>query len=136
VSLLKISGSTGSTCSGNSDGIGTYARYNSIAGVAVLIPSSTAIDTALYIADSGNNKIRMVELTSGLYKSVTLDSNIDPSSYLGGLTLYLYSLYACIFGAIVKYSISPTTYLSTSGKTVLSGSYTGTALELHFYSIC
>jgi hypothetical protein len=78
----------------------------------------------------------MVELTSGLYKSVTLDSNVDPNSNLGGLTVYLYSLYACVAGAIVKYSISSTTYLSTSGKTVLSGSSSGTALELHFYSIC
>jgi hypothetical protein len=118
----------GGICAGDSDGLGTYARYSSITGVAILIPTSTAVDAALYIADSGNNKIRMVELTSGLYKSVTFDSNVDPNSSLGGLTVYLYSLYACVAGAIVKYSISSTTYLSTSGKTVLSGSYSGIAL--------
>jgi hypothetical protein len=75
----------------------------------------------------------MVELISGLYKSVTLDSNVDPNYSLGGLTIYLFNLYACVSGAIVKYSISPTTYLSTSVKTLLSGSYTGT--ELKFVTI-
>jgi hypothetical protein len=67
----------------------------------------------------------MVELASGLYKSVTLDSNVDPSSALAGLTVYRYNLYACITGAIVKYDISSTTYLTTSGKVLFSGSYSG-----------
>jgi hypothetical protein len=72
----------------------------------------------------------MVELISGLYKSATLDSNVDPNSSLGGLTVYFYNLYACISGAIVKYSISPTTYLSSSAKTLHSGSNAGTAFEI------
>jgi hypothetical protein len=109
--------------------LGTYARYNTITGVAVFNAILTGVETALYIADSGNNKIRMVELTSGLYKSVTFDSNVDPSSnlQLAGLTVYTNKLYACVLGAIVRYTFSTTTYLILSGtsKTLYSGSYSG-----------
>ena len=108
--------------------MGTYARYKSLSGVAVLIPSSTGVDTALYISDSGNNKIRMVELTSGLYKSVTFDSHVDLNDNLAGLTLFGYKLYACVVGAIVSYDISSTTFLATSSKTVFSGSNSGVFL--------
>jgi hypothetical protein len=71
----------------------------------------------------------MVELTSGLFKSVTIDSNVDPSTgNLGGLTYYNLNLYACITGAIVKYTISSTTYVATTSKTLLSGNYAGFAV--------
>jgi hypothetical protein len=107
--------------------LGTYARYNTITGVAVFNAIFTGVETALYIADSGNNKIRMVELTSGLYKSVTFDSNVDPNLQLAGLTVFSNRLYACIVGAIVRYTFSTTTYLMASGtsKTLHSGSYSG-----------
>jgi hypothetical protein len=96
-------------------------------GVAVFNAIATGVETAVYIADSGNNKIRMVELTSGLFKSVTLDTNVDPNSQLSGLTFYVNKLYACIVGAIVKYTINTNTYLILSGtsKTLHSGSYSG-----------
>jgi hypothetical protein len=111
--------------------LGTYARYNTITGLTVFKPIVSGVETALYIADSLNNKIRMVELTSGLYKSVTFDSNIDPNFQLAGLTVYstviTNRLYACIVGAIVRYTFSTTTYLILSGtsKTLHSGSYSG-----------
>ena len=71
----------------------------------------------------------MVELTSGLFKSVTIDSNVDPSTgNLGGLTYYNLNLYACITGAIVKYTISSTTYFATTSKTLFSGDYSGFAV--------
>jgi len=120
-------GTLGGTCSGDFDGLGTYARYKDITDVAVVNTIVTGIEAALYIADSGNNKIRMVELTSGLYKSVTFDSNVDPNAQLTGLTVYTNKLYACIVGAIVRYTFSTSTYLMASGtsKTLHSGSYSG-----------
>jgi len=99
--------------------------------VAVVTKVFNGVEAALYIADSGNNKIRMVELTSGLYKSVTFDSNVDPNAKLAGLTVYTNDLYACIVGAIVKYTFSTSTYLMASGtsKTLYSGSYTATGIS-------
>jgi len=144
--IVALAGN-GVTCSGNSDGLGTYARYNSITGLAVLNSVITGVEAAVYIADSGNNKIRMVELTSGVFKSVTFDSNvgpnyydpnyyanIDPNSQLSGLTVYVNELYACIVGAIVKYTIDTSTYLILSGtsKTIYSGSYSGLKFDFVF----
>ena len=91
-------------------------------------------DAVLYVSDQSNNKIKMVELTSGLYKSVTIDSNVDPSGSLGGLTYYNLNLYACITGAIVKYTISSTTYVATTSKTLFSGNYAG-LLYLHVNNV-
>ena len=123
-------------CFGDVDGVGTYARYNGITGIALLMLPSTGPDAALYISDGSNNKIRMLELTSGLFKSVTFDSNVDPSAtpQLASLTVYSYNLYACIKGAIVKYSINQATLLSATSKTLFSGSYSGQFIQSGNYA--
>ena len=65
-------------------------------------------NAAIYVSDQSNNKIKMAELSSGLYKTVTIGSNVDQSGnlQLAGLTIHQYKLYACVTGAIVMYTLS------------------------------
>jgi hypothetical protein len=48
-----------SPCSGDINGIGTYARFNSISGMVVKLNTSND-EEYLFIADRFNNKIRRI----------------------------------------------------------------------------
>jgi len=132
----KISGSLGDStcgtqggqtpCSGYANGIGTFARYDTITGIALQVTATTAAtDVALYIADQGNNAIRKLELTSGLYAATTFDSNVDPysgvlgASYLAGIAVRSATsmLYVGGFGAIYSYNLQ----VGASSKALLAG---------------
>jgi hypothetical protein len=123
-STSKVSGSLGDStcgtqgnqapCSGDSEGLGTFARYDTISGLALQVTNdASGTDLALFIADQGNNKIRKLELTSGLFQMTTFDSNVDPyfqpgSGYLAGIAVDSSrgKLYAGVLGAILVYDVA------------------------------
>jgi hypothetical protein len=86
---------------------------------------SAGSEVALYIADSINNKIRVVELSSGKYASSVFDSNVDGffastgSAFLSGLVVHNPSrkLYAGGIGAVFRYDLS----VGASSKVVYAG---------------
>lgn len=132
----KISGSLGdntcgtlqgqASCAGDKDGVGTFARYDTITGIALQVSSTpAATDVALYIADSANNKIRKVELTSGNYVCTTFDPNADGLfsslgvGFLAGIAVHNPSnkLYAGGFGAVFQYDLT----VGVSSKVIFAG---------------
>ena len=138
-SSSKISGSlgdstcgpqgSGAVCYGDSEGLGTFARYNTITGLALQVTNDArSVDVALYIRDAVNNKIRRLELTSGQYRMATFDSDVDllfSSVYgaagltSGGIALNsaTNTLYVGVVGGIYKYDIA----VGASSKTLLAG---------------
>jgi hypothetical protein len=116
------SGSGTVSCSGDREGVGTFARYGTISGVALQVTVDVAgADVALYVADQGNNKIRRLELTSGLYRMTTFDAGpVDLlGNYLAGIAVSSVSqkLYVGVLGAVYSYDLS----IGPSSKSVFSG---------------
>jgi len=109
-------------CSGDKSGIGTFARYDTITGLAILYPDVLVNDNevAIYVADRLNNKLKVLDLST--LASTTVSTNVDStgSFQLAGLTIYQFDLYVGVPGAILKFSINPSTYELTN-KLVFSG---------------
>jgi len=105
-------------------GVGTNARYRSISGLAVLLSNSTEV--AVYVSDQGNNKIKLITLSTLLTSTVASEVDTSGSGSLGSISIYDYDLFAVVPGAILKYSIEAISYeLGTpdlySGSLVDSG---------------
>ena len=121
---MKIGGTTSGlpVCNGDVDSIGTFARYDTITGLAILYPdiSVNANEVALYVADQLNNKLKVLDLST--LASTTVSTNVDSTGFfqLAGLTIYQFNLYVGVPGAILKFSINPSTYELTN-KLVFSG---------------
>jgi hypothetical protein len=132
----KISGSLGDStcgtqggqtpCSGYTNGIGTFARYSTISGIALQVTTNGyGTDVALFIADQGNDAIRKLELTSGLNAATTFDTNVDPyagalgASYLAGIAVNSATnmLYVGCFTSIYSYNLQ----MGASSKALLAG---------------
>jgi hypothetical protein len=62
----------GATISGFNDGLGTNAKFNTLVGVAV-----NPIGSMLYVADSFNNNIRGILLSSGEVYSIISPCTTD-----------------------------------------------------------
>jgi hypothetical protein len=127
-SSAKISGSmgdtscTGAACAGDVEGVETFARYDTISGLALQVTSDVAAtDVALFIADKNNNKIRRLELTSGNNVMTTFDAGpVDLiGQYLAGIVINtaMNRLYVGGLGVIYSYDIS----IGAASKSVLAG---------------
>ena len=110
-------------CYGDNDGLGTYARYNTISGLSLLVDAS-GNDRYLFITDTVNNKIRQVDLTTGpagsSFPSTTFDSNVDTRA--NGLTgiaanSRTNTLFVSVTGGVYSYSIA----VGPSSKTIYIG---------------
>ena len=78
----------------------------------------------LFVADRLNNKIRMVELTSGSFEMTTFDFNVDSLSFLfQGIAVFRDALYCAVTGGIYAYNIS----LGYSSKYRYAGVISGNA---------
>jgi hypothetical protein len=86
-----------------------------MAGMALLFSTGMSVEVALYIADQGNNKIKMLLLAS--YLSTT----VATVPALSGITVYQYKLFAVVPGAVLKYNIQPYSY-ALGSSTLFSGS--------------
>lgn len=64
ISTGTVTTVAGSTTPGSADGTGTDARFNAPSGI-------TTDGTSLYVADSKNNTIRKIEISSGVVTKVT-----------------------------------------------------------------
>ena len=102
------------------DSIGTYSRYNYIYGLALLYPdaSVTTNEVALYIADYGNNKLKVLNLKTLV--TSTVDTSDDPYWSYTGIAIYQYNLFATGAGVVVKYTIDSTSF-SLSSRIIYSG---------------
>lgn len=121
-SSCSTQGGGGVPCSGDSDGVGTFARYNTISGVALQVTAdASGSDVALFVLDQGNNKIRRLELTSGLYVMTTFDAGpVDlVGGFLAGIALNSATgmMYVGAISAIYSYRLSA----GASSKALLAG---------------
>ena len=120
---MKIGGTSGlPVCNGDVDSIGTYARYDTITGIAVFYPDITvnSNEAAIYVADQLNNKLKVLDLTTLASRTVLTNVDSTNQQQLAGVTVYQFYLYAGIPGAILKFTIDPTT-LSLSNQETFSG---------------
>jgi len=138
-------------CAGNADGFGTYASFSSIAGIALertcdTVPRNTpgkaeqfCNDVALWVVDSGNGKLRAINITqSGLFTVVTVDDSADVlgdssvvnggSGYLAGIAIdntYRF-LVVGFLGCVYMYDITGQTFPYSSvaaTRSILVGSF-------------
>jgi len=138
-------------CFGNADGFGTYASFSSIAGIALqrtcdTVPRNTpgkaeqfCNDVALWVVDSGNGKLRAVNITqSGLFPVVTVDDSADVlgdssvvnggSGYLAGIAIAntFRAVFVGFLGCVYSYDISGQTFPYSSvaaTRTIFLGSF-------------
>ena len=86
--------------------------------MALLSDSISGADVALYIADQGNNKIRMLNLQSnGNYAMNTFANNVDSRGLLAGLALYGKKLFCGVDGGVYAYDIG----VGSASKVVYAG---------------
>jgi DNA-binding beta-propeller fold protein YncE len=125
-----IAGSLGDTtcsstsspfCYGNADGMGTFARYNTIGGITLQVDGVTGDDLFLFITDTINNKIRQINMDPSMnYMTTTFDSGVDlKAKALRGIVVNNNNgnLYVTVSQGIYVYSISQ----GATSKTVLAG---------------
>ena len=62
-------------CKGDAEGIGTNAKFNTIYGLAIQFKPSSRTDVNLFIADTYNNKIKRVNLST--FKVTTFDRGVE-----------------------------------------------------------
>ena len=79
-----------------------------------------ANEVALYVADQINNKLKVVDLSTLIARTVWSNVDITGQFQLAGVTVYQLSLYAGVPGTVLKFTIDPTTY-SLSNYVIFSG---------------
>lgn len=116
-------------CSGDTEGLGTFARYNSITGIALkrsygIEGYEDGRDQTLYIADQINNKIRQLDLlllsSDNPFAMTTFASAVDNSALslsLHGMDVFIDILYCCVAGGVYAYNITE----GATSKTVYAG---------------
>ena len=110
-------------CYGSRVGVGTYARYGGTTAssgsiTSIAIRKIATFDQFLFVADSGSNAIRSVELTSGLYVMTSFDSFNSTQGPPSGLAVYGSTfLYCAVPGGVYKYLI----LTGGSSRTKLAG---------------
>jgi hypothetical protein len=93
--------------SGDVEGIGTYAAFKSISGIALQYNGASDNEIALYVADVTTNKINQVELISGLYSMSTFASGVDVfGNNLKGVAVYENQLFCGVAGGIVVFNLT------------------------------
>jgi hypothetical protein len=110
-------------CYGDRDGVGTYARYNTISSLALLV-DRRGQDQYLFLTDTINNKIRKIDLSVGppgsSFPSTTFDSNVDQlSQQMYGIVANSRTrmLYVSVTGGVYAYSVPA----GASSKSILAG---------------
>jgi hypothetical protein len=108
-------------CKGDVTGIGTYARYNTISAIALLF-NAAGTETIMYVADQVNNKIRQVNLVSGLYEMTTFSKNVDVTDRnLKGLAIFGSRLFCGITGGVLVYNLT----IGSSSRSLYAGNIGG-----------
>ena len=75
---------------------------------------------ALYVADQLNNKLKVVDLSTLIVRTVWSNVDITGSMQLAGVSVYHFNLYAGVPGVVLKFTIDPTTYF-LSNHVIFSG---------------
>ena len=81
----------------------------------------------MYVSDQGNNKIKLITLSTLLSSTVASKVDTSGSGSLGSISIYDYDLFAVVPGAILKYAIDPISY-DLGSPNVYSGSLVDSGL--------